>query len=209
MGTKSDEIVRVLEEQIINCDLEPGASLFEAELSDRFQVSRTPIREAFLKLERRGLIRSVPYKGFAVNPILLRDVFELYEFRMVIEVYTAGVACRKMDSKTRSRLQQLLSKRYDDQRMESQKEFMRDDHIFHLSLADLTGNRRIHAILSDILRHLQRIYYLGLKNHLGRASHAEHRQILEAILAGQPERSRQLMQEHISLSKQRVLKALE
>lgn len=209
MPTKSDEIVRVLEQQIIRCDLEPGSSLFEVELSDRFKVSRTPVREALLKLERRGLIRSVPYKGFAVNPVSLKDVFELYELRLLLEVYNAGVAAQQMDNSVIRELDALLSKTYDDQKMRSQQEFMRDDHTFHLRMAESTQNNRIKAVLSDILKHLQRVYYLGLKRHMGEVSHVEHRRILEAVKKRSFKDSRDLMEEHIALSKKRVLGALE
>lgn len=208
MPTKSEEIFRVLEEQIVCCDLEPGTSLFEVKLSQRFHVSRTPVREALLKLERRGMIRSVPYKGFEVNPVSLKDVLELYELRTLLEVHNAGVAAGRMDEKTAAELRELLQKEYDDDSLESQKEFMHDDHKFHLILAELSQNRRIKNLLCDLLKHLQRIYFIGLRSHLGDASHEEHRHIISAILSGNAEEAKKVMEEHIQLAKNRALGAL-
>lgn len=209
MPTKSAEIFRVLEDEIITCDLEPGTPLFEVKLSERFNVSRTPLREALLKLERQGLIRSVPYKGFAVNPISLKDIFDLYELRILIEVYNAGTAAERIDKETIKELEALVSQSYSETDPQFLKMWMRDDHAFHLKVALQTKNNRIYNLLSDILKQLQRIYYMGLKHRAGRASHEHHREILEAIKARSVAESKRLMRQHISLSRKQVLGALE
>lgn len=209
MPTKSDEIVQILEEQIIRCELEPGSSLFEIELSDRFNVSRTPVREALLKLERRGLLRSVPYKGFAVNPVSLKDLFDLYELRLVLETHNAQVAAHKLDSETAAEIDSLLARTYDGRDPDSQQEFVRDDHDFHLKLAELTNNERIKSTLTQVLKHLRRVYYLGVKSHTDKISHSEHREIIAAIKDRNESKAKSLMEDHITVSRQRALSSLE
>lgn len=211
MRTKSEDIAAILEDQIITCQFEPGESLFEVDLARQFKVSRTPVREALLKLERRGLIRSVPYKGFAVNAVSLKDVMELYELRLLLEVNAAGLAAErgKMTGEFDvSELEKIVSRDYDSQDFESQRSWVDDNHLFHLMITDLAQNRRIRETLANILKQLQRVYFLGLKNRMGEADHVEHREIVKAIRAGAIEQARRSMEHHIAVSQKRIMDLL-
>ena len=90
----ADRIYEQLKADIIRCKYQPGVSLTEIEMANKFNVSRTPIREVCNRLLKEDLLHSIPYKGYIVSPINLQDLHELYQIRLVLEPYAAEMAAR-------------------------------------------------------------------------------------------------------------------
>src|SRR5690606_1198465 len=78
-------VFQQLRADILSCVLRPGAQLQERQLVERFQVSKSPIRDALLKLEEQNLIEVLPRKGYRVKPVSVADARELYELRQLLE----------------------------------------------------------------------------------------------------------------------------
>src|SRR5882757_9697413 len=74
-----------LRAEILSCELPPGAEIREAELAARFQVSKSPVRDALMRLEREGLVITIPRQGYRVAPISLADVQDMFHLRGVLE----------------------------------------------------------------------------------------------------------------------------
>ncbi len=81
-----NQVRTMLLEWLLNGELEPGSSISEPELANRLGVSRTPLREALLKLEIEGLLRSEPGKGFTVRPLTPDTAEDLYQLAGILEV---------------------------------------------------------------------------------------------------------------------------
>src|SRR5690606_30885126 len=78
-------VFQQLRADILSCALRPGSQLQERQLVERFQVSKSPIRDALLKLEEQNLIEVLPRKGYRVKPVSVADARELYELRQLLE----------------------------------------------------------------------------------------------------------------------------
>ena len=81
----ADRIYDQLKADIITCKYQPGASLIEIEMANKFNVSRTPIREVCNRLLKEDLLQSIPYKGYIVSPVNLQDLHELYQIRPILD----------------------------------------------------------------------------------------------------------------------------
>ena len=68
-----------LRKEIMSCELKPGTKIFEQNLAERFQVSKSPVRDALQRLQEQGLIDVIPRKGYRIRPISVTDAIELYE----------------------------------------------------------------------------------------------------------------------------------
>src|SRR6478672_2836739 len=94
--TKADDIALVIEEAIVSGELEPGTVLRQEQLSEQFNVSRTPIREALRRLAALGLVSFVPNRGVRVRTISREELHEAFMVRAELEALATGVAAAKM-----------------------------------------------------------------------------------------------------------------
>src|SRR5215813_6169580 len=80
-----ENVYEKLRADILSCELAPGDDMREQELAERYAVSRQPVREALLRLEREHLVTVQPRQGYRVNPISLADARDLLRFRLALE----------------------------------------------------------------------------------------------------------------------------
>src|SRR6201986_4630403 len=95
-STKADDIALVIEEAIVSGELEPGTVLRQEQLSEQFNVSRTPIREALRRLAALGLVSFVPNRGVRVRTISREELHEAFMVRAELEALATEVAAAKM-----------------------------------------------------------------------------------------------------------------
>ncbi|OYW98884.1 MAG: GntR family transcriptional regulator, partial [Rhizobiales bacterium 32-66-8] len=87
-----DNLYETIRDEILTCRLMPGEEVREQELASRYEVSRQPVREALLRLERERLIIVNPRQGYQVNPISVSDARDLFRFRLALEPACAAEA---------------------------------------------------------------------------------------------------------------------
>ena len=83
-----------LRHEILTCILSPGQVVSERELARRYEVSKTPIREALTQVCHDGLMQRLPGRGYMVAPITTKDIRELFDLRLILEVAAAEQAAR-------------------------------------------------------------------------------------------------------------------
>ena len=84
-GLMRDSVFGRIRADILACALTPGRILQEKDLAARYAVSKSPVRDALLRLQEQGLIEVMPRKGYRVLPISLSDARDLYETRILLE----------------------------------------------------------------------------------------------------------------------------
>lgn len=191
--------------------LKPGDHLpAERQLAEILRVGRSSIREALRMLESRGLIQSVGHGTFAVaqysNPLNASlallvemrdgDLRELFEVRKILEVETAGLAAQRRTEQDVERMRRAIEAM--DVGIGSADRYIAGDLEFHQAVVAATGNRIaqhvMHAIRDVMRRALMSIYYIPGSPE---RSMEQHRQILEAVVAGRPDEARERMREHL------------
>ena len=188
-------------------ELGPGTRMREVELADRFGISRTPIRDAMVRLEAEGLITHKPRQGAVVRSLSHREIMELYEMRQVLEGTAARNASVHASEPERRELERL-------------NELMRESAGDPKKVADI--NRRFHAVLYECSHN--RFLLVALESMansmallgpttLGSAERtlaaaSEHADILEAVAFGQAEQAEQVARAHIQSAQQARLALL-
>ena len=109
-GEQTPRLRDALEEDIVAGRLRPGQRLDEAGLAERFGVSRTPIREALLKLAEEGLVDIYPQHGSFVAPIRLTDVYDAQFVRESLECSAISLAAEKIDADQSRQLRAVLDR---------------------------------------------------------------------------------------------------
>ena len=214
-STKADDIALVIEEAIVSGELAPGAVLRQEQLSERFHVSRTPIREALRKLAALGLVSFEPNRGVRVRTITREELREAFLVRAELESLATEVAATRM---TEEDLAELVAAEKRFHRL-TQEMRAREPGVDRRSLtADwVRGNHAFHDVIYRVadLPLVERLAKSARRTFSGPAMWApgdaaidglyaandqQHRAIRQALAAGSPAGARTLAREHVLAS---------
>ncbi|MET3720933.1 MULTISPECIES: GntR family transcriptional regulator [unclassified Arthrobacter] len=171
-----------IRERIISGEDAPGTLLSENELAHHLGTSRQPIREALLLIAQEGLVEIRPQSGTYVTYLDPHIVAQAQFIREAIEVASLADCARNITPETAAALYELLDRQ---DACTTREEFYPLDEDFHRTLLAIAGHETAWATVSNAKGHLDRARYLGLSGYRGITEYAaDHRHIMDAILAG-------------------------
>jgi DNA-binding GntR family transcriptional regulator len=195
LAARAHEAIRAA---IVDGRLEAGERYSVARLAERFGVSRTPVREALLLLEREGVVRFERNRGVRVLETSAHDLEEVFTLRLLLEVPATYRACALLTAADLDALQHELDAMEALAHSGEEGAFMAHDTRFHEIILRAAGNRRLATIIGG-LRDLVRFRgasTVGRSRGL-RAIHAEHAAIIAALRAGDPAQAAERMRAHL------------
>ena len=213
--TKADDIALVIEEAIVSGELAPGTVLRQESLSDRFEVSRTPIREALRKLAALGLVSFEPNRGVRVRTISREELREAFLVRAELESLATEAAAEKM---TEADLAELVAaeKRFHrlTQELRAQEpgvdrrglaaDWVRANHAFHDVIYRVAAMPFVERLAKSARRTFSgpAVWAPGNEavDELYAANDQQHRAIRQALAAGSAAGARALAREHVLAS---------
>lgn len=195
---RANEIRAALQEEIESGKLPPGSPLDERALALRFQVSRTPVREALQQLAARNLVRIAPRQGVSVARLSISQVRAIMEGVGELESTCAKLAARRVDDELRRQLEEALQLCQDAAVEGGTEEYAAANGRFHEVI--YAGSRN--AYLADLIRNARRqIHRYRLRDFVTKAqinqSLQDHRKIARAIQEGDETAAAQLMLLHV------------
>jgi len=176
-----DYAYRVLRNNIIELNLEPGSSVSEQSLCNQLALSRTPVREALLDLARQQLVEVVPQRGTKISLISHRLAEEGYFLRTLVEEAVVRQACLLMNDKFYHQLESNVMMQEYHAKYNDHDEFIRLDKEFHRTLFSICNKEASYRIVTDFQAHLDRERKLSLQHSLNPDIIEEHKAILEAM----------------------------
>lgn len=207
-GTLGERVYRDFKRDLIRGVYSPGESLGEKALSKRYRSSRTPVREAALRLQQEGLLRIIPNRGYIVAPVTVSWLNQIYEYRAAVESACAELAARRADDDALLQsLTRLARIGYERNGRASYERFIEHDTEFHVAIAQLTRNPLLVQTVKDMRSQMERVMYAAIDiGYYGEAPVREHNEILKAIRQRDGDRARQLMYNHIIGSLDKALR---
>ena len=196
--TQAENAYAQLKKMILGGSLPFGSQLLELEAAEMLNVSRTPVREAMVRLKQEGMIELRPRHGMRVLPVSARDMREIYDVLTALEGKAAElVAVRQPGA---DELQGLWDAVADmDRTLESDDltGWAKADERFHAQLVDLACNERLKAMVGHLWdqAHRARMATLRLRPK-PEASNREHRAMVEAIAQGDADKAREIHEAH-------------
>lgn len=197
-GRTSESLRKELEDDIEQGRLAPGDKLDEQTLAARFEVSRTPAREALLQLAAAGIVRMVPRQGAVVTGVSAQLGVGMVEVLTALEAEAAGLAARRMSDAEKARLADLhAASEAAVLRLDSQT-YLANNSDFHSAIYDGARNDYLAEQIRQTRRGM-RFYHRSSLNQPARlkASWREHGRVLEAIASGDDASAQAAMREHI------------
>lgn len=193
--TLSEKIYDKLKKLIIEGELEKGTKITETAIAKIFDVSPTPVREAFKKLSSEGLIEITSWKGVIVKGIDHKDLLEIYECREALESMAGKLAVQNITENDIQILEHILEEC--DQTNEIKK-IIELNTIFHNEILRISANERLKKLLNDLTSVI--LYDRDISNrYLIRRYEIqkEHIEILEALKEKNADKSSKLISQHI------------
>lgn len=205
-----NQIFTFLREQIIAGELKEGGKLNELTLQKTFKTSRSPIREAFRRLEVEGLVEIVPRKGAFVRSISIEDLREATEVRSCLEAKALRLAANRITPDHLDILSKLLEKMDENLRVRDVKQYTIVHNQFHKALVATSGNQylmRLHSLVTEPFV-ADRLTYMYVKR-MARVAEVSHRKLYELLASGETSKASRLIEDHICfmLSDSEQLKA--
>jgi DNA-binding GntR family transcriptional regulator len=196
-----ERVYRILRDWLKTAKLPPGEFLSEIDLAARCGTSRTPVREACTRLMQDKWVSRIRRKGFMVTPISLRDIVDMYEYRKLLECFSAEKVAQTATEEQIAELRAIVAPETSPTAV--LPDILRANGEFHRRLAELAGNQRVNTQLSLTLDYVTRLDTLCTQTVPGWIGHID---ILRAIASHQPAQARQAMQVHIDDSRDKMVK---
>jgi DNA-binding GntR family transcriptional regulator len=191
---------RLLRAEIVALQLAPRTKLSEKELSLRLGVSRSPIREALLKLADEGLVVIRPQSGTSVAPINIADVHEGQFVREALETASVESAIANLRSEDTTRLRSILALQVHHARAGEEPEFFQADVAMHVALMQIAGHERSWRLIEQANVQLDRVRRLAVHMPLKMDSLiAEHHEIIDAIIRSDVSAATTVMRRHLRM----------
>ncbi|MEM6974612.1 MAG: GntR family transcriptional regulator [Pseudomonadota bacterium] len=197
-ASRAVQVAETLRQMICNNDLAPGSSFLETELGEMLGVSRTPIREAAVILEGRGLVEIVPRRGIRIATLTITDMEEIYDILIELEPFAAArAAALGHGDEELAPVRRCLTEMEDALEQGDRARWAEWDGRFHSGLVALSGNGRLVEIVSMYSDQVHRARLLTL--HMRPEPHASnrcHRALVDAIARGAVDEARTLHRDH-------------
>ena len=187
---------RVLYDNIMNLHLVPGTAMSEQELSTMLSVSRTPVREAFIRLAQKGLLDVLPQRGTFVSKINTEQLAEFRFLRVTMETAVVALACREFPEEYMWKLQQCLK----EQELYLRRRDVASDNQTHSILYQGCGKPHIWQIIESSTADYMRARVLNIAAAAEQMNilYSQHQALAEAILRHDTQRGVAIMEEHIN-----------
>jgi DNA-binding GntR family transcriptional regulator len=204
--TAAELVYRNLKRQILTLQVAPGSVLEEQNVLRKLGFSRTPFREACMRLKEEGWLLSISRRGYLVAPITVEDIVDVYELRLILETACAQIAVARATQNDIESLEELL-KAENQSHPRIRQELVLLNYRFHMCLAKSTCNSKIVRIMESILEHVERFDSM-LSRYSPIVSWVKHSDIVAAIKSRNPLAAQKAMRRHIDVSRQNILKVL-
>ncbi|TDG00246.1 GntR family transcriptional regulator [Paenibacillus piri] len=193
-----DYAYEIVKSNILNLKLEPGTMISEKDIAEKLQVSRTPTREAFIKLAEEDLIVIYPQKGSYVSLIDLDQVEEARFVRQNMEVAVLKLACETFTENDLLELEAIVSQQKIYSQHKNHEKLHELDELFHQTIFVKCGKQRTWSFIQQMLSHYKRFRNLVLAVYFDwETIILQHTRIIEHISARNFEMAEQELRQHV------------
>ena len=209
--TRVEDAYLRLKDEILQNRMPPGFQAPEPEIALQLGMSRTPVREALIRLESEGLVRLIPRHGALVLPVAADDMREIYEILTALEPEAAASLARKQPDRASLDALEAATRAMEAALRDNDLDAWAEaDDRFHRTLLMLHANNRMTNFVSSLFDQVHRARMTTLRlRKPPEQSTREHREILEHILAGDAEKARKSFRAHRERAAAELLSILQ
>ncbi|MAU07526.1 MAG: hypothetical protein CL919_06620 [Deltaproteobacteria bacterium] len=204
----ADEVYRQILSAILSGYIEPGERIVQEKLAAEINVSRTPVREALLRLEQEGILEIASRSGFSIRKITDAEVRQIYQAREAVEGYSARILAESGTRTQHNVIEQVFAKEQQS-RPNGIEDFFRANKQIHRTIVEQTGNRHLLEMFDSLWnRGISFRLFAAISNVDLTASLGEHQALIDTIRTNSPEAAEAVMVIHIRDGLELQLEAL-
>ena len=196
--TGRDFALRTLKENIISLGLAPGCRISENELAAQLGLSRTPVREALIELEKARLVELAPQRAGSVARIDYDLLEESCFLRRTLETAVVGLACAQASPAQLEALRENVSQQEACLSAGRKENLLALDDAFHRELFLIAGKEQTYRLMTGLTTHFDRVRGMSIQSVDDLEIVDDHRAICEAVARGDEEAARRVMETHLS-----------
>jgi len=202
-----EEVYESLKRSILHGKLKGGQRLIEETLADQIGISRTPIREAFHKLERDDLVTKLPKGGFAVREFTKEDVDEIFGIRSALESYAAYLATLHLTPEKIAQLEKKVKESEEALEQGDDEKIVQLNTDFHDLIYKSCKSKKLAEMIDNFRDYFYRYRSVLLHTEKGtNYSIDDHRRMLEAMKKKNPRLVERLVRSHLARGKELILR---
>ncbi|MHC1786226.1 MAG: GntR family transcriptional regulator [Christensenellales bacterium] len=204
-----DIVYETLKHAIITGEIPAGSRIVETLYANKLHISRTPLREAFRKLELDGLVSCEIRRGVIVRAFTIEDIDEIFSIRNALMLLIAPSIVQSIDEGAFSSLRGILARMDISQREEDAQALAVLNRQFHKTIEHASNKKRILRVIDSQEEYIMRFSTVAIASIVRRSSaHQEHYRMLEHLVARDLPQFERLMQHHLEESKEVCLRAV-
>ena len=196
--TNREYALRVIKENIVNLQLEPGSMISEQDIANELNLSRTPVHEAMQELSSTKIIEILPQRGSHVSLIDMAHVEEAVFIRSTIESAVTELACKQATEEDLQKMEENVALQRFYYEKNNLDKIMELDNGFHEIMYKITNKMQCHYMVRLMSIHYDRIRELNLHSFNPERIINEHAEILEAFKKKDPEGARKALDKQLS-----------
>jgi len=209
----SEDIYDILNQAIIFGKFEAGQTINGSFIAKKMGVSRTPLREAFKRLEQEGWIESLSNGRKIVKKTSLEQAIEIYDIRSVLEPYLIELVCKNITDDELEKLEKIIKEGISylhDNKDNKLEKILNVNKRFNMQLYKISGNKKLCTILSSLYDNILHYRIFNLRNvAYEKRSVGEHREILEALKERDAVSAKKIVRNHIEIAKELVIRGYD
>ena len=200
----AEDIYQNLKNQIFEGKIKPGDRLFELEISKNLKVSRTPVREAFRRLEQDHLVERTARGGVKAPDIDGESIKDLFDLRTILETYAVELACERISSEEISQLKQIKAQAFELLNSENisneymTKKFFELNSSFHDIIYQATASKYLIKVVNNLREIVQSLRVFSIRaDNASSQTWQEHSLLIEYLSQKNKEAASSLITTHI------------
>ena len=206
--SRAESLYLTVKDMAILFEFKPGERINEVELAQRLGASRTPLREALNRLAAEGFLVLKQDRGFFCRDLKPREMYELYQFRAVLEVAAIRLACEQATEQEVTDLALFLDETGPQEGGRSSEELVALDEQFHEKIMALSRNMEMSRTLTNINARIKYFRWVDMDSKR-EGTQQEHRAIVQALVARDADLAARLMQAHIARRLEQITAAIK
>lgn len=206
--SRAESLYLSIKDMAILFKFKPGERINEVDLARRLGASRTPLREALNRLVAEGFLVQKQDRGFFCRDLKPREMFELYQFRAVLEVAAVRLACEQATEQEVADLAQFLDDTGPGEGGRSSEELVALDEYFHQKLMALSRNMEMAKTLENINARIKYFRWVDMDSKR-EETQREHRDIVRALMARDADLAARHMNSHIARRLDQITAAIK
>lgn len=210
LPTIKEQIYDIIKENILSGKLKPGEWLQESKLAESLNVSRSPVREALKELVGEGLLENISNKGVFVKKLSVKDIYNIFEFREVMEKYAIKKSIELITDEHIEVLDEIYLKMNETFKKGDVNEYCKIDTKLHYFLFKMCNNELINEVVNNVFPLLQpfRIISLSSKGRF-KESFDEHKDLIEGVKEKDFDKAWGANRIHLRLARDEIIKHLK